>query len=81
MSAGGIMGVAINFFVIGGLCMVLSKAVDYCFNFLMANTTSMDAVNTMYWIYLIFIATPFLYLLLEVINHIVVANSEINQEV
>ena len=82
MSAGGLVGMFINFIVFS----ILSSALGYTFDVIMQvmngfPTLPMDAFNTVSSLHLIYIAGPFLYALALGYNYIVTSNSESNAEV
>jgi hypothetical protein len=82
MSAGGLVGMIVNFIVFSVISSVLGFAVDIIIK--VANISpgvSMDTLNTISNLHLIYIAGPFLYALALGYNYIVVSNSEANQEV
>jgi cytosine/uracil/thiamine/allantoin permease len=82
MSAGGLVGLFVNFIVFSVISSVIGYAIDILIGVM--NTTpglSMDVVNTVGNLHLIYIAGPFLYTLALGYNYIVVSNSESNAEV
>lgn len=81
MSAGGLFGMIINFCIVGGACLAFSKLVDVLVNLSYISIKTQDAINTIELLKWAFTLIPFLYLILLVYNHVVVSNSEINQEV
>jgi hypothetical protein len=82
MSAGGLVGMIVNFIVFSVISSVLGFAVDIIITVANASSgVSMDALNTISNLHLIYIAGPFLYALALGYNYIVVSNSEANQEV
>lgn len=77
MSAGGMVGMFVNFLVFSAL----SSAIGYCVDKLvpLINTypgISMDAINTISNLHLIYVAGPFLFVMALGYNYIVTSNSE-----
>ena len=82
MSSGGLVGMFVNFVVFSVLSSTLGFAIDIIINVKNAsNAMSMDALNTISNLHLIYIAGPFLYVLALGINYIVTSNSEASGEV
>jgi hypothetical protein len=82
MSAGGLVGMVMNFIMFSVFSMILGKAFDLFITSVNAyNGLPMDAINTISQMHLIYIAGPFLYLLALGYNHLVTSNSENNMEV
>ena len=82
MSSGGLVGMFVNFVVFSVLSSTLGFAIDIIINVTNAsNAMSMDALNTISNLHLIYIAGPFLYVLALGINYIVTSNSEASGEV
>lgn len=82
MSAGGIVGLVINFIIFG----VLSAVIGFCLDIIItiANATpgmNVDALNTISNLHILYVAGPFLYALVLGYNYIVVSNSESPGEV
>jgi hypothetical protein len=82
MSAGGLVGMVVNFIIFSVICSAIGKGVDIIITVAnMSPGISMDALNTISNLHLIYVAGPFLYALALGYNYIVVSNSEANQEV
>jgi hypothetical protein len=82
MSAGGLVGMIVNFIIFSIIASVLGFGVDIIIKVAnMSPGISMDALNTISNLHLIYLAGPFLYALALGYNYIVVSNSEANQEV
>lgn len=82
MSAGGLVGAFINLVVFA----VLSSAIGFCVDILIPIINSypgisMDVLNTISNLKLIYMAGPFLYILVLGYNYMVTSNSESNAEV
>lgn len=76
------MGMFINFIIFSVMSSVIGHAVDLLVPII--NTypgVSMDAINTISNLHLIYIAGPFLYVLALGFNYIVTSNSEAQGEV
>ena len=82
MSSGGLVGMIINVIIFSALSSVLGFAIDIIVKLSNAsNVMSMDALNTISNLHLIYIAGPFLYILALGINYMIVSNSETSGEV
>lgn len=82
MSAGGLVGMFINFIVFSVVASILGYAIDILVPIINAYPgISMDVINTISNLHLIYIAGPFLYVLVLGYNYIVTSNSESNAEV
>jgi hypothetical protein len=82
MSSGGLVGMFVNFVVFSVLSSTLGFAIDIIIKVTNAsNSMSMDALNTISNLHLIYIAGPFLYILALGINYMVTSNSETSEEV
>ena len=85
MSAGGLVGLVINFLIVGLIFGIMGVVCDQLI--LTANSSitplmlSQDALNTLYYLSMFFKIIPFLYLLALVINHIVESTNENTREV
>jgi hypothetical protein len=82
MSAGGLVGMIVNFIVFS----IVASTIGYAFDIMIkvVNITpgmSMDVFNTISNLHLIYIAGPFLYALALGYNYMVVSNSEASGEV
>jgi hypothetical protein len=82
MSAGGLVGMIVNFIVFS----IVASTIGFAFDIMIkvANSTSgmsMDVFNTISNLHLIYIAGPFLYALALGYNYMVVSNSEASGEV
>jgi hypothetical protein len=85
MSAGGLIGMGINVLIVGFLSFVIGRIIDIIINVVNAAGTlsglPQDALNTIYYLKLGYIAVPFLYLLFILVNHIIISNNESNRVV
>lgn len=82
MSAGGLVGMVVNFVVFSILCSALGKGIDMIVTLSNnSNALGMDALNTISNLHLIYIAGPFLYVLALGINYMITANSEATGQV
>ena len=82
MSSGGLVGMVVNFIVFSVLSSTLGFAIDIIVSLGNAsNAMSMDALNTISNLHLIYIAGPFLYILALGINYMVTSNSEASGDV
>lgn len=82
MSAGSTLGLVINFILFSILSSVLGFAVDILVT--IANNSpdmGMDALTLLSQLHVIWVAGPIIYLIVLIINHIVVSNSEMGGEV
>jgi high-affinity nickel permease len=82
MSAGGLVGMIVNFIVFSIVSSTIGMAFDMIIK--VANATSgmqMDMFNTISNLHIIYIAGPFLYALALGYNYMVVSNSEASGEV
>lgn len=82
MSAGGLVGMIVNFIVFS----IVASTIGFAFDIMIkvANSTSgmsMDVFNTISNLHIIYIAGPFLYALALGYNYMVVSNSEASGEV
>lgn len=82
MSAGGLVGMFINFIVFA----VIASVIGFCIDLLVPIVNnypgiSADAINTISNLHIIYIAGPFLYLIVLGYNYIVTSNSESQGEV
>lgn len=82
MSAGGLVGMFINFIIFSVVSSILGYAIDILVPIINSYPgISMDVINTISNLHLIYIAGPFLYVLVLGYNYIVTSNSESNAEV
>jgi hypothetical protein len=85
MSAGSLVGLVINFLVVGLIfgCMgfVCDKIILTANSSITGLMLSQDALNTLYYLSLAFKAIPFLYLLALLLNHIIQTSNETTGEV
>lgn len=82
MSAGGLVGMFVNFIVFS----IVASAIGMAFDVIIKVTNNtpglqMDVFNTISNLHLIYIAGPFLYALALGYNYMVVSNSEASGEV
>jgi hypothetical protein len=82
MSAGSLIGTAINFFVFAIASSICGKMFDMLITIMNGYPNlPMDAFNTVSNLHLIYIAGPFLYALALGYNHMINENNEFNQQV
>jgi len=85
MGAGSVVGLIINFLIVGLIFGALAMVVDQVI--LTSNSSisglmlSQDAMNTIWNLSLAFKIIPFLYLLALVINHVIESSNESSREV
>lgn len=82
MSAGGLVGMFINFIIFSVMSSIIGYVIDLLVPIINAYPgVSMDAINTISNLHLIYIAGPFLYVLALGFNYIVTSNTEAQGEV
>lgn len=82
MSAGGLVGMFINWIIFSVVSSTLGYAVDIMIPIINNYPgISMDVLNTISQLHLMYLAGPFLYAIVLGFNYIVTSNSESNAEV
>lgn len=79
MSAGSMFGTVLNFLIIGGVCAVIGAVIAIFIGMTASYDLPQAAVNTLWYLELIFFAFPFIYLIANWLNHIITSSSETDQ--